>query len=211
MYNILKEAYDPGIETDREFTRKTAQLVRDNTRSGQIKSNLEIYEINEETLRKLQESSASDTEKVANLIISIKKMVEDESKTAPYLQSIGEKAEEISTLYKQRQIDTQDALKQAKELIEERNKARKEQTQKNMPKELFSVYWILKNDAIPEAEDKASNMKSTFEKYPYWATSEQQERELKREINQIFIKSKIPVKASVALTNKILAILKGKQ
>lgn len=136
-------------------------------------------------------------------------MVESELKTSPYLQSIGENAELISTLYKQRQIDTQDALEKAKSLIEERNKAKKEQAEKNLPKELFSAYWILKNEEIEEPEEKASNMKPIFDKYPYWATSEEQERELKQGINQIFIKSKIPVKTSVELTNRILTVLKS--
>ena len=209
MYNILKEAYDPQITVDREFTRKTAQLVRDNTKSGQIQSSLEIYEINEGTLRKLQESNATDTEKVFNLIVSIKKMVENEAATSPYLRSIGEKVELISTLFKQRQIDTKDALARIKLEIEEANKAKKTQAESNLPKELFSAYWIMKTDAIPEPEEKATSMKPIFEKYPYWATSQEQERELKQGINQIFIKAKIAVKKSVELTNKILAILKS--
>ncbi len=209
MYNILKEAYDPNIETDKEFTRKTAQLVRDNTKSGQIKQSLEIYEINEDTLKKLQESNASDTEKVFNLIISLKKMVENEASISPYLRSIGEKAELISTMYKQRQIDTKDALERVKLEIDEANKAKKAQAESNLPKELFSAYWIMKTEGVPEAEERASSMKPVFEKYPYWATSEQQERELKQGVNQIFIKSKMAVKQSVELTKKILATLKS--
>jgi type I restriction enzyme R subunit len=209
IYNILKEAYDPQITIDREFTRKTEQLVRDNTKCGQIQSSLEIYEINENTLKKIQESNASDTEKVFNLLVSIKKMVETEAATSPYLHSIGEKAELISTMYKQRQIDTKDALERVKSAIEEANKAKLEQAKSNLPKELFSTYWIMKTDGVAEPEDKAANMKPIFEKYPYWATSQEQERELKQGLNQIFIKSKIPVKKSVDLTNKILAILKG--
>ena len=209
MYSILKEAYEPNITTDREFTRKTAQLVRDYTKSGQIQSSLEIYEINEGTLKKLQESNKSDTEKVFNLIVSLKKMVEKEATASPYLRSIGEKAELISTLYKQRQIDTKEALARIKLEIEEANKAKKTQAESNLPKELFSAYWIMKTEGLPEPEEKATCMKPIFEKYPYWATSEQQERELKQEVNQIFIKSKIAVKQSVELTKKILAILKS--
>jgi type I restriction enzyme, R subunit len=209
MYNILKEAYDPGITTDREFTRKTAQLVRDNTKCGQIKQSLEIYEINEGTLRKLQDSNATDTEKVFNLLVSIKKMVANEASTSPYLRSIGEKAELISTLYKQRQIDTQEALARIKLEIDEANKAKKTQAESNLPKELFSAYWIMKNEGLAEPEELASNMKPIFEKYPYWATSEEQERELKQGMNQIFIKSKMAVKKSADMTKKILAVLKS--
>jgi type I restriction enzyme, R subunit len=166
MYNILKEAYDPNITIDKEFTRKTAQLVRENTKSGQIKQSLEIYEINEDTLRKLQESNVSNTEKVFNLIVSLKKMVENEAATSPYLRSIGEKAELISTLYKQRQIDTKDALERIKIEIEEANRGKKAQVESNLPKELFSAYWIMKNDGVSEAEEKASSMNQFLRNIP---------------------------------------------
>jgi len=68
MFKILKEAYEPGIIIDKEFTRKTAKLVQEYTYSGKIKSSLEIYEIDENTLKRIEEDNSSDTEKVFNLI-----------------------------------------------------------------------------------------------------------------------------------------------
>ena len=210
IYNTLREAFDTEFNPNTyELTRKTVQLVKENTKSGKIESSLEIFEINEKTLKKLHESKVSDTEKVFNLLISIKKLVEVEAKTAPYLHSIGEKAELISTLYKQRQIDTQEALDKAKDEIEEINKAKKEQAEKNLPKELFSAYWILKNEKVEEPETKASKMKPIFDKYPYWATSEEYERKLRQEMIKSFIQAKITVKRAVELTSKILTVLKS--
>jgi type I restriction enzyme R subunit len=211
MFKIVLEAYDPSIIIDREFTRKTAKLVQEKTRSEQIKSTLDVYEINEKTLRKLEEESASDTEKVFNLLRSLDITIEKGMGASPYLHSIGEKAEIISLLYKQRQIDTRDALERIKTLIDDINKARKEQAQKNMPADIFSIYWILKNDQIENAEETATSMKKIFEEYPYWSTSEEYERRLKQEILKVFTRAKIGVKKSVELTNKILAILKGAQ
>jgi type I restriction enzyme R subunit len=71
IYRILKEAFEAGILIDKEFMRKTAKLVQTHTHTGNIKSTLEVYEIDENTLRKLEESSSSDTEKVFNLLRSI--------------------------------------------------------------------------------------------------------------------------------------------
>lgn len=211
MFKIVREAYDSSVITDREFTRKTAKLVQERTESGQIRSSLEVYEINEHTLRQLQKNNATDTEKVFNLLRSVGIAIEKGTSTHPYLQSIGQKAELISLLYKQRQIDTQDALEKIKALIEEINQARKEQAEKNLPPEVFSVYWVLKDEGIENPEGKAASMKTVFELYPHWSTSEEYERKLKQEILKVFTKAGISVKKSVEVTNKILAILRSAQ
>ena len=211
MYKILIEAYEPGVIIDREFTRKTAKLVQENTSCEKIKSTLDIYEINENTLRKLQEDNASDTEKVFNLLRSIDAIVEKGANVTPYLHSIGEKAELISMLYKQRQIDTEEALKKIKALVNEINEAQKEQAEKNLPADIFTTYWILKDAQVENAEEIATSMKEVFALYPYWTTSEEYERKLKQEILKILTKKKISVKKSVELTNKILTVLKGAQ
>jgi type I restriction enzyme R subunit len=209
MFKIVLEAYEPGLIIDREFTRKTAKLVQEKTKTEQIKSTLDVYEINEKTLRKLEGESISDTEKVFNLLRSLDLTIEKGIGASPYLHSIGEKAEIISLLYKQRQIDTKDALERIRILIDDINKARKEQAQKNMPADIFSIYWILKNEHIDNAEEIATSMRKIFEQYPYWSKSEEYERKLKQEMLKVFTKAKMSAKKSVELTNKIIAILKG--
>jgi len=209
MFKILKEAYEPGIIIDKEFTRKTAKLVQEYTYSGKIKSSLEIYEIDENTLKRIEEDNSSDTEKVFNLIRSIINASDKGISTSPYLQSIGEKAELISNSFKQRQINAQIALDKLKEIVEEINAAKKEQAEKKMPIEIFSVYWILKEKNVSGAEEKANNMRRIFEAYPHWRTSEEHERGFKRGILKVFIKSKIKVKEATKLTNRIITILKG--
>jgi type I restriction enzyme R subunit len=209
MFRILREAYEPGTMVDKEFTRKTAKLVQEHTASGQIKSTLEIYEIDEKTIKKIEEDQTTDTEKVFNLLKSIGITVERGGSVNPYLRSIAEKAELISLLYQQRQKDTEDTLEELKELVEEINKAKKEQTEKNMPKDVFSAYWILKNENLSNAEEIANQMIPTFEQYPYWRTSEEHERNFKRELLKIFSNNKFEPKKAIELTNKILTILKG--
>lgn len=209
MYRILREAYEPGITVDKEFTRKTQRLVQEHTDSGKIKSTLEVYEINEKTLKKLKEDNASDTEKIFNLLRSIGVTISRGIDTSPYLHSIGEKAELISVLYKQRQKDTQETLAELKGLISEINQAKKEQTEKKMSTDVFSVYWVLKDENISDAEKNANAMQKIFDKFPHWRKSEDHKRKLKQEILKIFTKSGTTVKKAVALTSKIVKILEG--
>lgn len=66
------------------------------------------------------------------------------------------------------------------------------------------IYGFLLN-----AEEIANQMIPTFEQYPYWRTSEEHERNFKRELLKIFSNNKFEPKKSIELTNKILTILKG--
>ncbi len=191
MFRILKEAYDPGIPIDKDFSRKTAKLVQKHTKTDKIKSTLDIYEINEETLRKIEESKASDTEKVFNLLKSIEKTIKDNVDWAPYLISIGDKAILIAELYKIRQKSTLEALEELKRIIEEINSARKEQEERNMSAEVFSIFWLLKKEGIEAPEDKANHMKGVLARFPHWRRSEHHEREVKNELYKVLLQSGI--------------------
>jgi type I restriction enzyme R subunit len=208
MYKIVREAYDAGISIDREFARKTAKLVQEHTYTGEIKLTSEIFEINGDTIRKLEQSSSSDMEKIFNLLRSIGITINNDVITSPYLQSIADKVEIIAELFKQRQKNTQETLRELKNRVEEINQARKEQAAKNMPPEIFTAYWILKTENVQNAEGVANQMMPIFKNYPYWNVNEEQERQVKQELLRIFTEAGTNAKKSVALTNKIITILK---
>lgn len=179
-YRIVQEAYDPSLKINREFTKKVEKLVRDNVNQGVIKDTLDIYEINEDTIKKIDEKNISDQEKVFNLTKSINKLVENESHTSPYLISISERAENIMQNYKERQLSTQQALEEIKKLIEEINTAKKEQAESGMQTEVFSTYWILRQERISNNREIAMEMGEILNKYPHWKVSESYEREVKQ-------------------------------
>ncbi len=182
MYKILRETYDAGVFIDKEFARKTAKLVQEHTKSSKIKASLDVYEIDEKTIKKIEENKASDTEKIFNLIRSIEEAVRKKSHENPYLISIGDKAELISLMYKQRQKDTKETLEDLKSLIREFNESQKEKIKKNMSYEVFSVYWILRQENFENAEQIAKEMGDLFKLYPYWKDSQDNERKLKQGI-----------------------------
>jgi type I restriction enzyme R subunit len=210
MYRILKEAYESGVPLDRELSEKTQQLVREYTRSGEIGLALDIFEINEETLRKIEESKVSDTKKVFNLLKSIERMVREQGDEKPYLLSIGERAERVAQLYKERQKNTQQTLDEFKDLIEEINEAQKEEKEKNMSSEIFSIYWLLKRSDVAHPYEKAFQMKQVLDEYPYWRRSEQHERKVKQSLYSILLKAGVEgVSEITKIAQEIMRVLRG--
>lgn len=206
MYRIVRSAYD-GILVDRDFSRKVAKLVQEHTEGSKISDALEIYKINEDTIRRIEESSKSSTEKVFNLIKSIERTIIEHPEQL-YLISIGEKAEHIAELFKQRQQATQLTLEELKRIVEEINAARREQASHDMPVEVFSIYWVLKNAEVDGPEEAASHMNGVLDQYPHWKTSEGHERKVRQELYKVLIQSGIG-DGLKDIVDSVMRVIKG--
>ncbi len=207
MYSILREAFNPNVQIDREIPRKVAELVQKHTKQGVFQPKLELLKIDEQTLKRLEESKASNTQKVFNLIKSLYRETDESAKAAPYLISIGERAESIAARFMQRQIDTQEAMKELRELVSEINDAKREQVEKKMNTDVFSVYYLAKKGGLESPEDVANHMMPVFDKYPHWKNSEAQEREIRKEFYKAVAKSDIEDPAE--FVGNTIRVLKG--
>lgn len=207
IYKILREAYE-SILIERELLRKTSKLVQKHAKSGEIDDALDIYEINNELLDKIAKNNAPDNKNVFNLLKSIEKHIDTNVNGHPYLISIGEKADRIAQIYKDRQIETQETLEELKNLIEEINIARKAEEEKNMPVETFSLFWMFSKEGVANPEDNAIEMEKILEKCPYWRENEAHEREVKKNLIQILIKSGIERKKLIPTASNIIRVLK---
>ncbi|MFC1730388.1 type I restriction endonuclease subunit R [candidate division KSB1 bacterium] len=212
MYKILKEAYDPGIKLRKEFSRKTEKLVQEHTESGKIKASIETYEIDDLTLKKIEESQASDTEKIFNLLKSIQGTILGGRHESPYLISIGEKAAIIVELFKNRQKNTQETLENLKEIIAEINEARQEQKSRNMTADEFTVFWSLQKVGIEKADENAGKIRDVLEQFPHWRKSEQHEREVKQSFYSVLLQSGMKDLEKVKeLVELIIRALRGRE
>jgi type I restriction enzyme R subunit len=182
LYALLRAAFEDIRITDWELARKTAKLVQEHTQAGVIHEAVKVYEVNAETLEQISQTTQSETVKVFNLLKAIVQEVQDEATKAPYLLSMGERAEQIAEAFKLRQLSTQEALKQLEELVQEINAARQEQAERNISAEAFAIYWLLKQGGTsPEqAERVAAEMRSAFDRFPHWQRSEAQSREIRK-------------------------------
>ena len=211
MYQILRENYDRGIDIKKDFTRKTIELVKKHTKSGEIQPTIDIFEINEETLEKIEKSKASDIEKVFNLIKSIERTVAQEGDTAPYLKSIAEKAEMLAKLFQVRQKTTRETLEELKKIIEEIVTAKKEQEEKKMKSEIFSIYWILDRSGFENATSMANEMEKVFAQYPHWHKSNKHGLKIRQKLYEVLVHSGITDSKKISETaQQIMKLLNVK-
>ena len=202
----MRSAYEGGRFLDRELARKTARLVQEHTKAGVIRDTVAIYEINVETLDKIAQSGKPDTVKVFNLLKSIENKIDRDLARALYLLSIGERAALIAEAFKQRQISTQEALKQLEELIHEINEAEQEQAERNISAEAFAVFWLLRKEGAAKPEAIALEMATVFNRFPHWRTSEQQARDVRRALYGLLGQEKI--KDVPGLAERIMTVLR---
>ena len=99
LYGLIRNAYADRIYVDKELTAKTRELLQEHTDSNRFEIPGAIQELNADTLKKAQESQVPDTVKVLNLRKLLQKKVVDESRSKPFLISIGERAEAITEAY----------------------------------------------------------------------------------------------------------------
>ncbi len=192
MAQMLKEAYEPSPvnEWGPDVLRKTAALVQKHTQGDAIRGAVEVYEINADLLRRLEASRKPPTVEVFNLIKSIREKVADEAAAKPFLLSIGERAEAVIEAFQARQQTAQQALEALKTLIDEINTAEHEFAQQGLAAETFTVYWLLhQHRGVPKATARAvaGDLIQTFAEHPYWATSERQQRELRRALYKVLV------------------------
>ena len=188
IYNLLRMYYDNRQKPDLDLSRKTAELVREHTSIGEFKPPKSTYSIDDETLEKIKGDHKTDRERILSMINSILNEVKENMQKAPYLISIGEKAEQIAQLYGQGQESSENIAKQLEKLILEINEAGKEQKTLKMSPDIFSLYWFLKNNEIKEPEKIAGEMAQVLAKYSNWRTNPRQERDIRLELNRALAK-----------------------
>ncbi|SFE28231.1 type I restriction enzyme, R subunit [Thermoanaerobacter thermohydrosulfuricus] len=206
MYRLLRSNYEPGTPLDREFLRKTAQLVQEYTETGIIQEPNAFYKLDEKTFIKIINEDKPDIVKIFNLLKAIRDLVEEEGLHSPYLRPIGERAEEIARSFEERQTTTQEALKQLEITIQEGLKGRKAQDESNMSPEEFAIFWLLKREGISKAETAAQKIASIFKEYPYWEQNSEQERNLNIAIVKVLLKSGI--EEALDFTERITKMLR---
>jgi len=208
LYRILRSNYEPGVDIDRDFARKTARLVQEQTRGSPIHEPGEIYEIREDTLDALAASDEPDTIKVFNLLKVLRRTIANDLADNPYLLSIGERAEAIIQLFQERQLTTQETLQRLEELVRDLQEAKKARAEKDMPGDAFAVYWLLDRQGVEQAEEVGNAMAIAFAGHPHWKVSERQAREVRRKLWQALI-GVVPDEDVAGLVDRILKVIAG--
>ncbi|MDW8383003.1 MAG: HsdR family type I site-specific deoxyribonuclease [Verrucomicrobiota bacterium] len=216
MYRLLRAAYEPHVPVDKSFLRKTAAIVQQHSHTTVLREPTTTYEIGPTALLALHDADQPDTVKVFNLLKELHRLVEEGGRVAPYLLSIGERAEEIRRRFEERQIESQEALRELNELVQQLRKAEEERrnmgdlTHRPYATQAFAVEWWLRmREVAPEsAKQVAQAMETAFAEFPHWMSNQRQEGELRSRLYKALQDIGVPVSEMVAWADAMLNLLR---
>lgn len=207
MAATVRAAFYQGLDVDKSFLKKTAQLVRKHTLASPIAGTGQTHELTSQLIDSVIEGDAPDTVKVVNLLKTLHDAVERDRTLRPYLISIGERASEIAEAFRNRQVSTEDALKAAAVLVREAVEAGQSQKESGLSQEAFAVGWFLRGRGIGDeaAEEIAKAAGAALERDPLWRVRADQERSLRTKLYAALIRSGVDADD---LVEEILSILR---
>lgn len=179
------------MSVDKSFLRKTARLVQGHTVTPIIREPEAEYELMPEALKGIAEKDQPDTVKVFNLLIAVRKLVQDKVDQMPYLLSIGERAEAIAEAFEQHLTDAQKALLELSGVVEEIERAEEIRQKSDLSDEAFAAYFFLEGRGVKGAEKIAQESSTAFEDNPHWRESAEQERRVRIALYKILKGSEI--------------------
>jgi len=178
IYQIVRNAYARRIQVDREFQRKTNELIQNKVGMSNLAQVNEFFEINEDTIKKIQEAQENDNTRVINLVKSIERIAEEESDD-PFLVGLQERAVQVEERYEDRQITTLEALAEITKIYEDDIKRKKEQVEKGFDGLTFFIFRTLLDKGFKKADEITRQIKGEFINNPNWKTSEKELRDLR--------------------------------
>ncbi len=209
IYQLLRSTYEARPLVTVDFMRKTAHLVQEQTRLAAVREPGAVYVLGVEHLDALAAEERPDIIKVFNLLREIQELVERQGGQQPYLLSIGERAEEIARAFRERQITTQQTLQALLEgPVREIREAEAARRQSDLDPESFAVFWLLSREGVRDARQVTWQIADTRSRYPHWATSEAQERELRRRMTGVLLQSGLDPERAPGVVERLLRLLR---
>ena len=203
LYGLIRNAFSTQIYVHRELTNKTRKLLQDETEGDLFALPNEVYELNETTLQRLDQSEVSDTVKVLNLAKSLQQKVTDEGGSKPFLRSIGDRADAAIEAFEDQQTTTQDILAEFRKLAEEYASAARESSELELDDNAFAIYRELKNYMPDVTEVQAQSINQIFEQFPDSQWDQHQQQKLRLTLYKTLSPS-VDIHTKIEITNRLL-------
>ncbi len=203
LYEIVRNAFAKQTAFLSDLAKKTENLIRENASYTGLTRTTKEFEINERSLATIQQSDASDNNKVINLIKAIQSTVARKGASTPHLLSIAERADAIQEDFKDHQLSTRDALEKLEQLAREQIEADDEKKRSGLNDTTFSLYWELKREGVSNPKELAVLLEAVFTRFPNFAVNPEELRQLKAELYKILLTVRQGA-MMVALSDKLL-------
>jgi type I restriction enzyme R subunit len=187
LFRVVRNAFGSRLAPYEDIAKKTVALVQERVEAHGFRTVLPLVKIDEETLQALKTTEAAEPAKVINLARSLAQTAAEEAERHPFLLPIAERAEAILDSYDDRQIDTEDALRQLERLLSEYLQARREREEAGFDLNTFTIYWLLKQSGAPEPGKLAPLVDAVFRRFSNHADNATERRHLKAEIYKLLL------------------------
>jgi type I restriction enzyme R subunit len=187
LYEVVRNAY--GVKTTflGDVAKKTELLIRREASYEGLNKLSKPVIIDEKMMEALRNSQSSDTNKVINLIKNIQATVNEKGTVAPYLISIGERADAIRDQFDERHVTSEQARQQLELLAEETITAQQAQKDSGLDDLTFTLFWELKRYLYKEPKSLAVALAEPFKRFPNFHSNPDEMRELKAQIYKILL------------------------
>jgi type I restriction enzyme R subunit len=205
LYALVRNAFTPRAALSREVATKTEWLVRERVRVEGLYTTMPLVRIDEAALAALRKGGAPSSARVFNLGKSLIQAAADEGDRQPFLVPIGERAEAVLEAYDDRQVGTQEALRQLERLLAEFVQARRERDETGFDLNTFTIYWVVKQAGVSGPERFAPLLNAVFERFPNHAHHAGELRQLKAELYKVLLPA-VGTERMVELADRLLRL-----
>ena len=205
LYEVVRNAYGAKTSFLGDVAKKTELLIRQTAGYTGLTKTTKPVLIDERMLAKIQESQASDTNKVINLAKGIQATVNEKGTVAPYLITIGERAETIREQFDERHLTTEEARQQLELLANEAIEAEKAKKETGLDDATFPLYWELKRLTYKDPKKLAQTIVQPFRRFPNFNSNPDEMRQLKAELYKVLLPL-VQGKAMVEVADRLIKV-----
>ena len=181
IYLVVRKAYTKRVYVDRDFQKKTNELVQGLVSATVNETPTPGVFIDRRTLETIAAMDEGKATKVINLVKAIEKSADEQSDDL-FLVAMAERAKAVQEAFEERQTTTEKALEDLFSEIEKNNKRKEEQSEKGLDGLSYFVLCKLTEDGIPNAEKVSGKVREAFAKHPGWKDGEGELRELRKAV-----------------------------
>ena len=206
IYQVVAKAYTNRVYVDREFQRKTNELVQGRVGAFLEEESQGSVEINTETLEAILKKKSGKATKVINLIKAIEKSAE-ENRENPFLIALSDLARAVQEGFEDRQKSTEEALNDLAEAIRKNERRKREQAEKGMETVQYFFYDKLKEHGLRNPELASNQIKGAMRRFPNWRSSNKDLLALRNQVTFAVYAQEDDVNRVTAIVEDIFHIL----
>jgi|WetSurMetagenome_2_1015567.scaffolds.fasta_scaffold00754_8 type I restriction enzyme, R subunit len=182
IYKVVSNAYTRRIYVDREFQKKTNELVQKHIGAQMIaETPAEYVALDGDAIATIKQMGKGDATRVINLVKAIEKNAEENSDD-PFLVAMADRARAVQEGFEERQTNTAEALDSLIDEIEKNRQRKQAQAAKGLDNLTYFVLCKLNHTGITNADVVSKKIGGLFTKFPNWLGSEAEMRELRNQV-----------------------------